>query len=80
MQVINKHKKHSRPSYTWTHLKWDETETDLFAKANSIEDKSNILKSHNANALLILPPSRPNDISHSENAITPALFLQSFSK
>lgn len=80
MQVINKHKKHSRPTYTWTHLKWDQTEKDLFAKAYSMEDKSNILKSHDANALLMLPPSRPNDISLSADAFTSALFLQRFSK
>ncbi|KAL6432540.1 hypothetical protein ACFW04_006837 [Cataglyphis niger] len=79
--VINKYKKNSRPTYTWTHLKWDKTEKDLFAKAYSMEDKSNIFKySPDANALLILPPSTPNDISHSENIFTPALFLQRFSK
>ncbi|XP_050460711.1 gephyrin-like [Cataglyphis hispanica] len=76
--VMNEHKKNSRPTYSWTHLKWDKTEKDLFAKAYSIED--NTLNSPEANALLILPPSKPNDISYLKNVFTPALFLQRFSK
>ncbi|XP_070170926.1 gephyrin-like [Polyergus mexicanus] len=79
--VINKHKKHSRPTYTWTHLKWDKTEADLFAKAYSIQNKSNLLKSHNGNALLMVPPSNSsNDTLLSPNTFTPVLFLQCYSK
>lgn len=49
---MDEYKKYSRLNYIWTHLKWDKEET--FARVSSTYGNNNLLRSHNANALLML--------------------------
>lgn len=76
LQVTNEYKKYSRPNYIWVHLEWDKTERDIFAKVYSTF-KNNLLQSHNANALLIVPAASDLDISLLPGTLTPVLFLGS---
>lgn len=70
---MDKYKKHSRPSYIWTRLNWDPEERETFAKVSNTQGNNNLLKSHNANALLIIPTAS----SISADTLTPVLFLGS---
>ncbi|CAL1675227.1 unnamed protein product [Lasius platythorax] len=70
--------KHSRPSYKWTYLQWDVDERDTYPQACNMENRdSNLLKSHNANALLMLPAASNSEISLKPGTFVPALFLDS---
>lgn len=70
--------KRSRPSYEWTYLQWDDKQSDTYPKAYNMENRdSNLLKSHNANALLILPAASNSEISLEPGTFVSALFLDS---
>lgn len=77
LQVTNEYKKYSRPNYVWARLEWDKTETDLFAKVSSTPENNNLLQSHNANALLIVPAASDSDMSLLPGTLTPVLLLDS---
>ncbi|XP_019883318.2 gephyrin-like [Camponotus floridanus] len=73
--VMDEYKKYSRPNYIWTHLKWDKEET--FARVSNTYANNNLLRAHNANALLIVPAASGSDKSLSPGTLTPVLFLGS---
>lgn len=78
LQLMDAYKKPSRPNYIWTNLRWDPEERDTFSKAYTIETRnSNLLKSYNANALLMLPAISDSEISLLPDTFIPALFLDS---
>lgn len=72
---MDEYNKYSRPNYIWTHLKWNAEKT--FARVPSTHGNNNLLKSHNANALLIVPAASGSDKSLSPGTLTPVLFLDS---
>ncbi|XP_029174358.1 gephyrin-like [Nylanderia fulva] len=74
--LMNAYTKPSRPSFIWTHLKWDPEERDTFPRAYIVKTLS-LFKSHKANALLMLPAIFDSEISLRPGTFVPALFLDS---
>ncbi|XP_011061258.1 PREDICTED: gephyrin-like [Acromyrmex echinatior] len=70
--VHTKHELHSRPKFSWTTLRWMETER--FSRACCLQNQ-NIISYQKGNALLKLPSCSPNQ-SILEAAFVPAMFLK----